>query len=157
MLLKVGTGMGGVIIDMAGYTKLKLFNSILQIATLIILDVLLIPRWGLIGAAVAAVGGEGFVNILRMVEVYIIYKIIPYNISFYKPVLATLGAIATGFIANRLWGDYSNFLLAGLNMAIMAVTYLATIFILGFNQEEKDLFKIFLNKFKRKFNLSGLR
>ena len=149
--------MGGIIIDMAGYTKLKLVNSILQVAMLIILNYLLIPRWGLVGAAIASVGGEGFVNILRLVEVFFIYKILPYNRSFYKPTLATIGAIGVLVLANHFNNYGTNFFLAGLNMAIMTLAYIGIIFLLGFNQEELDLYQIIKTRIMRKLKPGGAK
>ena len=156
-LLKVGTGMGGIIIDMAGYTKLKLVNTIIQVTTFIILNVILIPRWGLIGAAIAAVVGEGIINTLRLVEVFIIYKIIPFNRSFFKPLLASLGAIGAFLLVLQVVNHADNFLLAGLNMMIMVLVYIGIIYMLGFSQDEIALYGSFMKNFKRKFKRNGVK
>jgi O-antigen/teichoic acid export membrane protein len=154
-LLKVGTGMGGIIIDMAGYTKIKLVNSVLYLFTLIILNFLLIPRWGLIGAALSAVIGESVLNILRLFEVFIIYKIIPFNRSFYKPLLATIGAVGAFFLILQVFEHGENFLLAGLNMAVMVLAYFGIIFLLGFSQDEIELYGNFMPNLKRKLKRIG--
>ena len=154
-LLKVGTGMGGIIIDMAGYTKIKLVNSILQVVTLIILNVILIPRLGLIGAALALVIGEGLINFLRLIEVFFIYKIIPYNRSFYKPLLATIGAVGAFFILFQIHNHGENFLFASLNIGIMVLTYFAIIFLLGFSKDEIELYGNFMPYLKRKLKWGG--
>lgn len=156
-LFKVGTGMGGIIIDMAGYTKIKLVNSILQVTTLILLNYLLIPRWGLVGAAVAAVVGESFVNILRLVEVFFIYKIIPFNRSFYKPFLATIGAVGTFFLVLLVNAHGDNFLLAGVNIAIVVLVYFGIIFLLGFSREEIEIYGKFSPNLIRKLKRFGAR
>ncbi|MEJ2486895.1 MAG: oligosaccharide flippase family protein [Anaerolineales bacterium] len=154
-LVKVGTGMGGIIIDMTGYTKLKLMNSILRLIMFIVLDLLLIPRWGLIGAAVAVLGGEGLVNILRLLEVYVIYKIIPYNRSFYKPLLATFGAVGLVLLTRQFISPDTNYLYAGLNIGVMLLTYVAIILLLRFTDEEIALYKTFTSSIKSKFRQNG--
>lgn len=156
-LLKVGTGMGGIIIDMAGYTKIKLVNSIFQIITLIILNFIFIPRWGLVGAAVAAVVAEGFVNILRLIEVFFLYKIIPFNRSFYKPLLATIGSVGAFFLVFQIIDHSEYFLLAGLNMTIMTLAYVGIIFLLGFSKDEITLFSNFISSLKRKVKKVGAK
>ena len=88
-LILVGTGMGGIILDMGGHTRLKLLNSVLRLATFLALDLLLIPRWGVVGAAVAALAGESLVNLLRLGEVYYLFRLLPYNRSFLR-----LGAVS---------------------------------------------------------------
>ena len=154
-LVKVGTGMGGIIIDMTGYTKLKLMNSILRLVAFIVLDLLLIPRWGLIGAAVAALGGEGLVNILRLLEVYVIYKIIPYNRSFYKPLIATFSAVGLVMLTRKFISPDTNYLYAGLNIGVMLLTYVAIILLLRFTDEEIALYKTFTSSIKSKFRQNG--
>jgi O-antigen/teichoic acid export membrane protein len=156
-LLKVGTGMGGIIIDMAGYTKMKLVNSILQVITFIILNIILIPRWGLVGAAVAAVVGEGFINIIRLLEVFFIYKIIPFNRSFYKPLLATIGAVGAFFLVLQVYNHGENFLLAGLNMSIMVLAYVGIIYLLGFSKDETEFYGSFITSLKRKVKKIGVK
>ena len=154
-LVKVGTGMGGIIIDMTGYTKLKLMNSILRLVAFIVLDLLLIPRWGLIGAAVAVLGGEGLVNILRLLEVYVIYKIIPYNRSFYKPLIATFSAVGLVMLTRKFISPDTNYLYAGLNIGVMLLTYVAIILLLRFTDEEIALYKTFTSSIKSKFRQNG--
>ncbi|RPI78750.1 MAG: flippase, partial [Chloroflexi bacterium] len=50
-LVNVSTGMCGSIVDMSGHTRLKLANTIVRVAASIFFSFLLIPRYGLMGAA----------------------------------------------------------------------------------------------------------
>jgi len=154
-LIKVGTGMGGIIIDMTGYTKLKLMNSILRLIMFIVLDLLLIPKWGLVGAAAAVLGGEGLVNILRLLEVYFIYKILPYNRSFFKPVIATIVAVGLVLVTMHYLPPKTNYLMAVLNIAVMLLAYVGIIFLLRFSQEEIALFKSLTSNLKNKLKTNG--
>jgi len=149
-LIKVGTGMGGIIIDMTGYTKMKLVNSIIRLATFIILDLLLIPKWGVVGAAIAVLGGEGGVNILRMVQVFFIFRILPFNRSFFKPILATAGAVLMVTLTSHFMPFETNYLLAALNILIMVLAYIGLIFLFGFSEEEVNLFKALTSNLKNK-------
>src|SRR5512145_2952088 len=45
-LLNVGTGMGGIILEMTGHMRLKLANSVMRLGLYLSFSVLLIPRWG---------------------------------------------------------------------------------------------------------------
>ena len=149
-LIKVGTGMGGIIIDMTGYTKMKLVNSIIRLAIFIILDLLLIPKLGVVGAAIAVLGGEGGVNILRMVEVFFIYKILPFNRSFLKPIVATVGAVLVVMLTSQFMPFENNYLFAALNILIMVLVYVGVIFLQGFSEEEVNLYKILSSNLKNK-------
>lgn len=101
-LVKTGTGMGGIIIDMTGYTNLKLVNSFIRSVLYLGLDILLIPRWGLMGAAVAALIGEGLINLIVLLEVFFLFRLLPFNKSFMKPVTAALLACLS-FLLLGLW------------------------------------------------------
>ncbi len=89
-LVDAVTGMCGAVLDMTGYTKLKLFNSITRLALIMGLNVLLIPDYGIVGAAIAALVGETVVNLLRLVQVYILLRLVPYNRSSLAPMAAGL-------------------------------------------------------------------
>lgn len=139
--VKVSTGMGGIIIDMAGYTRMKLFNSFIRLALYIVLDYFLIPRWGLIGAATAVLAGEGGVNLLRLLQVYIIYRILPFNLSFIKPLIGTGAALASVFLIGVWLPSEANLINAAVNTVIMCLVYAAVLLMLGLSVEEINLFK----------------
>ncbi len=150
--VNVSTGMGGVIIDMAGYARLKLFNSFVRLALYIILDYWLIPRWGLVGAALAVLVGEGGINLLRLLQVYLIFRILPFNASFAKPLVATAAALA-GVILMNTWlpGDM-NLLHAAIDTAVMFAVYAAVLLMLGLSEEEINLFKEIIQKIRHAVN-----
>ena len=135
-LMNVGTGMGGVILDMTGYTRLKLLNSVLRLVIYIGLDLLLIPHWGLIGAAVAVMIGEGTVNFLRLIQVYILFKLLPFNKGFIKPVIAAAVA-AGGALLLGIWLPAgTNLINAALGGVLLLLLYVGTTYALGFSKEE---------------------
>lgn len=136
-LLKVGTGMGGIIIDMTGYTKLKLVNSIFRLVANLGLDILLIPRWGLLGAAVAALIGEGFINLLRLFQVFFLFRLIPYNRTFIKPVIAGVITLASAFLIKTwLILDGGLFFVIA-NTGLLLAVYLGMTLLMGFSPEDQ--------------------
>jgi O-antigen/teichoic acid export membrane protein len=101
-LVNAGTGICGSIIDMTGYTKLKLINSVIWVVLLSVSNVLLIPRWEILGAAAATLISTATINLLRIVEVWILLRLQPYNRSFLKPLAAGLGA----FVGAQILGQW---------------------------------------------------
>lgn len=135
-LMNVGTGMGGVILDMTGYTRLKLINSILRLVIYLGFDLLLIPRWGLIGAATAVMIGEGTVNFLRLIQVYLLFKLLPFNQGFLKPVIAAMVA-ASGALLLGIWLPAgTNLINAALGGTLLLLLYAGITYMLGFSKEE---------------------
>ena len=138
-LVNVTTGMGGIIIDMTGYTKLKLINSIIRLITYLGLSIVLIPRWGIVGAATVSLFGEGIVNLLRLFEVYVLFKMLPYNKDFIKPILAAILALVST-LAIRIWlpiGEST--ILLVLNMAVLFVVYAAGNLMMGLSEEDRAM------------------
>lgn len=149
-LMRVGTGMGGIIIDMTGYAKIKLVNSIIRLVVYLGLNLLLIPRWGLLGAAAAILLGEGAINLLRMAQVYVLFRLVPYNWSFLKPL--TAGTVAfLSVLALSLWLPRdANLLFAAANAAVLLVVYAGGLLLMGFSPQERIMLDHMLRRLRAK-------
>jgi len=93
-LANAGTGTCGSIIDMTGHTRIKLANSIAWMTLLIVSNVILIPRYGVLGAAVANLLSTATINGARVIEVWVLERVQPYDRTFLKPVAG--GIVAAG-------------------------------------------------------------
>lgn len=138
-LVIVGTGMGGIILDMAGHTRLKLVNSIVRLTVFIVLDILLIPKWGIIGAAVAALTGETVANLLRIGQVYYLFRLWPYDREFLKPLAAALLATGSALAIGRPWPAGESLLYAVTGMVVLLVSYAGLMLLFGFTVEEQAI------------------
>jgi O-antigen/teichoic acid export membrane protein len=102
-IINAGTGICGPVLDMTGHTGLKLFNSITLTVLLIGSNALLIPRYGVMGAAIASLIGIGVSNLMCLVEIWWLERLWPFDWSFWKPTVAALVALAAGLaLTNRL-------------------------------------------------------
>jgi O-antigen/teichoic acid export membrane protein len=94
-LVNCATGSVGYLLLMSGNEKrLVRIQSILAVVT-ITLCVLLVPRWGIAGAAIAAAVGNAGSNLWCLLEVKKILRLFPYNRSYRRlllPVVATIAA-----------------------------------------------------------------
>jgi len=138
-LVRTGTGICGVLLDMTGRTRLKLVNSIVMSALMVGLNVLLIPRWGMVGAATASLAAVAINNLLRLIEVYILFRLLPYNVSFLKPVTAGLAALAAALALGRLLPAEASLLYAAVNVIILLAAYVGAILLLGLSEEDRSV------------------
>lgn len=138
-LIDTGTGMCGAILDMSGYAKLKLVNSTVQLVLSLTLNFLLIPRWGIMGAATAALVNIATINILRLVEVYILLRLLPYNWSFLKPIAAGLVALGVTLGLNVLYPADANLFVTALYMAVLFGVYTGMVILLGLSEEDRQV------------------
>lgn len=138
-ILDISTGICGTIIDMTGYTKLKMFNSIVRVIILVSSNLILIPRWGLVGAAIASLLGISVLNIMRMAQVWIIFKLLPYNRDFVKPIFAGIISIVITWLVIQRFPPKNNLLIAGVEGILGWISYFVLIFVLGISSEEQAI------------------
>ena len=108
-LMNAATGICGSIIDMTGHNKVKLTNSVILLAVMIATNFFMIPRWGVIGAAAAVMVSTGLINILRVIQVWVLMRLLPYDRTFLKPLMAgaasfiSLQLLSLWYPANTVW------------------------------------------------------
>lgn len=140
-LANAGTGICGSIIDMTGHTRLKLVNSVVWVLLLSVTNVLLIPPWGVVGAAVATLISTTTINLLRMAEVWFLFRLQPYNRTFLKPVAAAVGA----FVSTRLLAQWfpadTTLLHAIAHMACVLAVYAGLTLLLRLAPEDKTVLR----------------
>jgi O-antigen/teichoic acid export membrane protein len=144
--VNVATGMCGAVLDMTGHTRMKLVNTVIRVSVGILANFILIPRWGITGAAVAALIHEIFSDVLPMVELWFLYRILPYSWPFLKPLAAGLAAAGVAlFIRFRL--PVSNDIISILlQMLVVVGVYMLVIQLLGLSIEERQM----VNRLRRR-------
>lgn len=140
------TGMCGAIIDMTGYTRLKMLNAVTRLGSEIILSLLLIPGYGMVGAAIAALVGECLVNAMRVAEVYFIFRLLPYNLSSIKPILAGTTSGMLVFLIGLLLPNSPGPADVLLRMALLVTMYVGLIIAEGLDPEDQAI----LSRIKRR-------
>jgi O-antigen/teichoic acid export membrane protein len=94
MLVNIGTGNVTVVLLMGGRSSWNLVNTVGALAVNISLNLYLLPRIGLVGAAVAWAASILLDNIAAVVEVWFLFKLSPFGRSYWLT-----AAIASGTFA----------------------------------------------------------
>ena len=148
-LFEYGTSATQVIINMTGRSWLSLMNQIVCFAAIAIFGVVLIPRYGMIGAAISVSLGIVVTNILRLFQSYRIVGFTPYSFYLFKPILA---ASIAGLCLHFVFPIGQ--VLPLLRLIILAAGFFAVygiiILLLGINSEDKDLLIAARKKFLRR-------
>jgi O-antigen/teichoic acid export membrane protein len=82
-LINAASGTNTLILSLSGHQKLSFYNNIAMIVLNIGMNSILIPKMGILGAAIATGASIMTVNIIRTVEVKYLVGIIPYNKKFF--------------------------------------------------------------------------
>lgn len=93
------TGPVGLVLTISGWTRLQLWNAFVIVVLQSVLAVILIPRLGLTGAALANATAAVSVNLLRVFQVWTRLRMQPFSACLLKPMLAgaTAFLVAAGF------------------------------------------------------------
>jgi O-antigen/teichoic acid export membrane protein len=142
-IIAVGVGSVGYLVAMSGHPQMIFWNRLAGLLLNIALTLLLLPRFGLLGAAIAQAIMIAFVNILALVEVRFLLKIQPYTKSYAKPLIAISGAGAATFVSLYVPGMFglpeiaSGLSQIGLGCLILVIAYLGLLSVQGLEQEDR--------------------
>jgi O-antigen/teichoic acid export membrane protein len=131
------TGTSGAVLDMTGHTRVKLVNSTLSVGLGILLNLLLIPPLGVMGAAVSVVGSVSLVNLLRVGEVRWLVGVSPYDRTWLKPILAGAGAAVVGGLVSSPITDVGLAARSVAGIAALGLTYAGLLVVLGLNADDR--------------------
>jgi len=92
-LVALGTGPVGWLIVMAGYTKLIFLIRLAVLFVSLTLNLVLIPKYGALGAAWACCISVFANNLAGVTAVYYIFRIHPYHLDILKPVFSAMIAV----------------------------------------------------------------
>jgi O-antigen/teichoic acid export membrane protein len=152
-LIDAGTGSTSSLLVMAGYGRLILANTAATIIINIGLAFWLVPRFNIIGAAVAAAMAVIIFNIAYFIEVYWLLKIITLRWDMLKPVAAGAVASIVGFLLLQViqvgYGYRAIFGTTCLLIPFMLV-YGLVIVLLGFSKEDMIVIDAVRAKFGKK-------
>ncbi len=150
VLINAATGICRVMLVMPGYTWLSTLNSVFTLTLTIALNVILVPQLGEVGAAISGAVAMSILNIARVVEVFGLLKLQPYNATFLKPLAAGLFAwgstwfLLTGALTriNMVWG-------ALLGSLFLGLVYVAGVWLLGLSDDDRFVLARLFGRLKK--------
>ncbi len=135
-LVNNAVGPSAYVLMMTEHQYIVLLNQWVFGITNVALNYLLILELGLIGAAVATVGTLAALNMTRLVEVWYLERLFPYNFAFLKPVIAGLVAFALMYAVEITLSSWYGMILGGL---VGGVAYLGVLVALGFEASDREI------------------
>jgi O-antigen/teichoic acid export membrane protein len=137
-LVNASTGPSGLMILMSGHPYINLFNNFISFTIMVTLDVTLIPKYGLLGAAFGLTISLVVVNILRVAQVLYLLKMQPYDLIFLKPIIATTISLAIVIGLSKWFSEVHSSLILIILCSIYILGYLFGLYFLKVN--EVDLY-----------------
>lgn len=152
ILLSIGwiilssVGSSGQILIMTGRQKLHLAHLTIVLVINVLLNILLIPKMGILGAALATTAAITLFSLITVIQVYRLLKIHPYRKDFYKPVIAGAVALFVLYIASRIMTNMMSIPYLFLGAGIFFCIYIAVLFMLGLQDEDRVVITKIMNK-----------
>lgn len=137
-LINVGTGPVGVILLSTGHERRWMRLSVAALALNVVLDILLLPRYGIVGAAWGSAVGLALLMVGGLTSVFRLHRLWPYDRRLWKLVPAVLAA--AGLVAAVRWavtfGPLASLVLAA-TVSLTSVS--AALWLLGPEPEDREL------------------
>lgn len=104
MILAVGyfidamVGSNGFMLSMTGRERVVLANNAAMAVLNIVMNFILIPRMGIVGAAMATAISVGIINVVKFIEVKVFMGIMPYDRSYIPVLLGIAVTVALAWV-----------------------------------------------------------
>jgi O-antigen/teichoic acid export membrane protein len=139
---QVAVGPSGYVLMMTDHQYLNVFNQVSTAVLNVVLNYVLILRYGIVGAAVATGISIGVVNVARIVQVWYFEGMTPFSRRHVKPVLGVGVATAAMFGVRELAAprlvDPALVVFGGL---VGLGTFAAALWALGVDETEREFFE----------------
>jgi O-antigen/teichoic acid export membrane protein len=101
-LLNASFGPEGMVLEGLGYTRLTLLNSTVLVGTNAVLDILLVPRLGIVGAGIATGTALTVAGVVGVAEIRFLRGCQPFTAQLIRVWTAAVPAFVLGWVASRV-------------------------------------------------------
>jgi O-antigen/teichoic acid export membrane protein len=140
-MVNIAVGPAGFILSMTGRQNLNMINSIGLAALNIALNIILIPKYGIAGAALATTIALSLLNIARVIEVKVLYGFTPFRWDLYKPLIAGAITSAVFYLLKTRLG-WESVVLTLVLCAAFLIVYIVLLFLFGLREEKEVLLEV---------------
>ena len=137
VLFIFGTGPVTTTLILTGRSRLAFYDYLAVVGTEIALGFWLIPRYGVLGAAVAHLVGTALNNLLPLWQVWSAARLHPYRLDYWKPLVAGLTSVGVAKAVVGLAGVGTGVVAAVTAVIVVGLVYLAVLLLLGLGPEDR--------------------
>ncbi len=136
-LVNCGVGSVGYLLLMSGHQRdLVRVQAFMAIAT-VVLGILIIPMWGLLGAAAVVAFANLASNLWYLLEVHRKLKMFPYNTSYFGLAFPLAGTLLILLLECRAFDFHSNWMLIGFALIAGYASFIGIALSFGLNSDDR--------------------
>jgi O-antigen/teichoic acid export membrane protein len=148
-LFDMASGINGGIINISKHYRFGLYANLFLVAFIIVSNYLLIPVFGIIGAALASALSLFLYNLIKFVFVWYKFSMQPFKVNAIFVILAGVATLMLAQLVPPYQNLYIDLILRSCSMAIF---YLGIIFLLNISEEMNRLVGQSYNRIKNYFD-----
>ncbi|WP_049979577.1 oligosaccharide flippase family protein [Halolamina rubra] len=131
-------GPEGMMLEGLGYTRLTFLNTLVLVGVNAALDILLVPRFGIVGAGIATGTALTLAGVAGIVEVYYFRGIHPYSVAWLKLWLGIIPAAIAGILVPI--SDAPLVLVAVALPIVIGISYLCVLLLIrAFTEKDRQI------------------
>ncbi len=157
-LVNAMTGPAGQLLVMSGKQKWEIGNTAGMLVLNVVLNLLLIPSYGTVGAAVATGVAIAVVNVVKLTEVSILYSFVPYEREYIKGVVAAVAGGGACYYARSMLASMTvanDVLIVGVCGPMFFMVFAAAVYALGLTVADKEMGQFLMMRFGRRSQVAG--
>ena len=137
-LINCGVGSVGYLLLMSGNQRRLIKIQAVMACGMVVLNLVLIPKWGIVGAAVGAAVVNAVTNVWYLGEVRQRLGLLPYNRSYWRLLLPICGNLAVLLVARRiLQAVRPEWLAVVAGLALAYCAFLAIAMLFGLDADDR--------------------
>ncbi|MBA3655050.1 MAG: flippase [Actinobacteria bacterium] len=133
-MFDVATGPTGYMLVMSGRPYLTMANNVFALIVNIGLNLVLIPAYGIRGAAVAWAVSIALINVAKVVQVWVTMRIHAYDAGFAKGLVAAAAAFAAGLAVHAGVRGFASLIVGA---PVVVLVYVPVLLMLGLGEEDR--------------------
>ena len=144
-------GIGGTTLNMTGFPKINLINTLIACGFNIGLNFYLIPTMGGKGAAIATLITLSFIAFIRIIQNWKLLQLTPWSPKLIKPILAGIMAFGAGYYIKVLIMPFHTIITLMSGGFIIVIVFFTSLWLLGLDEDDSGLLaglQIILGNFK---------
>ncbi|MFJ6194724.1 oligosaccharide flippase family protein [Micromonospora sp. NPDC092111] len=143
-LVNAATGPCGTVLNMSGRVAVNMADNVAALVLNVLLNLWLIPAYGIVGAAAAWSVSLIVVNVARVVQVRFLVGAVPFTVGMFKGIAAGAVALLAGLLVRWLVPGWPWRL--GVGLTAIVATYLAAVLALGLSREDLMVLRTLLRR-----------
>jgi O-antigen/teichoic acid export membrane protein len=149
MLFRIGTGPVTTTLIVGGRSRLAFIDYVIVVATEVALMLLLIPRLGALGAAIASAVGVALNNLLPLLQVWRLLGFHVYRVEYWKPAAAGVVAVVVAWALIATVGIGSGVAAAITGIAVTGALYAVLLLSFGIDVDDRAAFGSIIGRIRR--------